>query len=216
MSFQIKSLRRNIVPLYSKFININNKFATKVPKKRFRILGLQQIAIGGLDKEVLSNFWVDILGIKKIGSYESVEENVTEDILEINSGKSMFDLKYGKRMIEIDLMQPIDADRSPKVHTPALNHIGLWVDNLAFAVTDLTEQGIIFTPGGIRKGAAGYDVSFIHPHSATGVLVELIQHPEFLAKADILIAKDALKPKKVKKIKIVKEKKIKIVKEKKN
>ena len=60
-------------------------------------------------------------------------------------------------------MQPLDAAKKPAVHDPALNHIGLWVDDLAAAVAWLTAQGMRFTPGGIRKGAAGHDVCFIHP-----------------------------------------------------
>lgn len=74
-------------------------------------------------------------------------------------------------------MSPLDPDKSPKVHIPALNHIGLWVDNLNHAVDDLTAKGIKFTPGGIRVGASGHDVAFIHPKSACGVLVELVQAP---------------------------------------
>lgn len=50
-------------------------------------------------------------------------------------------------------MQPIDPDKTPKVHIPTLNHIGLWVDNLDNAVIELTSSNIIFTSGGIRKGA---------------------------------------------------------------
>lgn len=50
-------------------------------------------------------------------------------------------------------MQPIDPNKSPKVHQPALNHIGLWVDNIEVAVETLTKEGLVFTPGGIRKGA---------------------------------------------------------------
>jgi lactoylglutathione lyase len=38
-------------------------------------------------------------------------------------------------------MQPIDPEKSPKVHVPALNHIGLWVDNLEAAVEDLSGKG---------------------------------------------------------------------------
>jgi lactoylglutathione lyase len=70
------------------------------------------------------------------------------------------------------------------VHDPALNHIGLWIDELATAVEWLGGQGMRFTPGGIRKGAAGYDVCFIHPKGndaapigGEGVLIELIQAP---------------------------------------
>jgi hypothetical protein len=53
--------------------------------------------------------------------------------------------------------------QSPRVDTPPLNHIGLWVDDLEAAVKHLTESGVRFTPGGIRKGAAGHNVIFIHP-----------------------------------------------------
>jgi hypothetical protein len=29
--------------------------------------------------------------------------------------------------VEVDLMEPLDADQKPQVHIPPLNHIGLWV-----------------------------------------------------------------------------------------
>ena len=130
----------------------------------FRILGVQQIAIGGPSKDALRTLWVDKLGLTAKGSYRSERENVDEDILEIAG-------------VEIDLMQPIDPEKSPKVHEPRLNHIGLWIDDLPAAVAWLEQQGLKMTPGGIRKGAAGYDVCFIHPKSAEGVLIELVQAP---------------------------------------
>jgi lactoylglutathione lyase len=37
----------------------------------FHILGVQQIAVGSLDKTVLSKFWVDQLGLKKTGTYKA-------------------------------------------------------------------------------------------------------------------------------------------------
>ncbi|MCK5801829.1 MAG: VOC family protein, partial [Lentisphaeria bacterium] len=49
----------------------------------FRILGVQQVAIGGLDKAKLAGFWVDILGLEKVHSFQSEAENVDEDILRI-------------------------------------------------------------------------------------------------------------------------------------
>jgi len=141
----------------------------------FRILGLQQIAIGGLDKQRLRTLWVDTLGIEVTGTYRSARENVDEDILALGRGPFR---------VEVDLMQPLDAARKPAVHDPALNHIGLWVDDLAAAVAWLNAQGVRFTPGGIRKGAAGYDMCFIHPKGTDdaplggeGVLIELVQAP---------------------------------------
>lgn len=147
----------------------------------FKVLGIQQIAIGNESKSRLENFWVNIMGLQKTGSFRSEKENVDEDILRIGSGTFA---------VEVDIMQPIDPEKSPKVHEPKLNHIGLWIDDLSKAVEWLTAQGVRFTPGGIRKGAAGYDVCFIHPKgneqfplSSEGVLVELVQAPEDVVKA---------------------------------
>ncbi len=141
----------------------------------FRVLGIQQIAVGGLDKSPLRTLWVDLLGAAPKGHYKSERENVDEDIAEIGAG-------LGR--CEIDLMMPLDPEKRPRVADPALDHVGLWVDDLPAAVGWLGEQGVRFTPGGIRKGASGFDVCFIHPkgNDATpqggcGVLIELVQAP---------------------------------------
>ena len=62
----------------------------------FRVLGLQQVAIGGLSKECLSKLWVDTLGLEYKSTYKAEKENVDEDILEL--GKGPF-------AVEIDIMQ---------------------------------------------------------------------------------------------------------------
>jgi lactoylglutathione lyase len=138
-------------------------------ERNWRILGVQQIAVGGLNKDALADFWVGKLGIPKVGTYRAEKENVDEDILQIGTGPSA---------VEIDIMEPINPDVAPKVHMPALNHIGLWVDNLRGAVAHLEADGVRMAPGGIRKGASGFDVAFIHPKSAQGVLVELVDAPD--------------------------------------
>jgi len=137
----------------------------------FRILGVQQIAIGGPSKAALRRLWVELLGVEATGTFRSERENVDEDILSVGG-------------VEIDLMEPIDPAKSPKVHEPRLNHLGLWVDDLPAAVAWLSGQGVRFAPGGIRRGAAGHDVCFIHPKgdaaaplSGEGVLIELVQAP---------------------------------------
>ena len=152
----------------------------------FSILGIQQIAVGGASKAKLRGFWVDLLGLKYRDTFVSESENVDEDICEMGAGAFA---------VEVDLMQPLDTDRRPRVDKPALNHVGLWVDDLASAVAWLTEQGLRFTPGGIRKGAAGHDVCFVHPVaneefplSAEGVLVELVQAPEAVIAAYKVLA----------------------------
>ncbi len=141
----------------------------------FEILGLQQIAVGAASKEPLRKLWVDMLGLTPSGHFVSEKENVDEDIVLLGSGPFQ---------VEVDLMQPLDPARSPRVDQPALNHVGLWVDNLALAVEWLTAQGVRFAPGGIRKGAAGHDIAFLHPKASdefpiagAGVLIELVQAP---------------------------------------
>jgi len=147
-------------------------------QRPFKILGLQQIAIGGLDKQRLRTLWVDLLGIPATGTFQSERENVDEDILTLGEGRAA---------VEIDLMQPLDPEKKPAVHATPLNHIGLWVDDLPAAVRWLEAQGLRFAPGGIRKGAAGHDICFVHPKGneqfpicGEGVLIELVQAPPIL------------------------------------
>jgi lactoylglutathione lyase len=157
---------------------------TPTTPRPFKVLGIQQIAIGGTDKSRLRNLWVDMLGLQVTGNFVSERENVDEDICAIG---------HGVHKVEVDLMQPIDPNKKPAVHTTPLNHVGLWIDNLPLAVEWLTAHGVRFAPGGIRKGAAGYDICFLHPKSndefpiaGEGVLIELVQAP-----ADVMAALSA-------------------------
>ncbi|TSE27513.1 methylmalonyl-CoA epimerase [Tepidimonas sediminis] len=156
----------------------------------FRILGIQQIAIGGPDKARLRRLWVELFGLPVTGSFVSERENVDEDICALGAGA----LK-----VEVDLMQPLDPQKKPAVHATPLNHVGLWVDDLPRAVEWLSAQGVRFAPGGIRKGAAGFDICFIHPKGSEeapiggeGVLIELVQAPPEVVRAfDALAAAGA-------------------------
>ena len=156
----------------------------------FKVLGIQQIAIGATDKSTLRHLWVDLFGLSVSGHYKSERENVDEDICSIGQGP----LK-----VEVDLMQPLDIDKKPAVHTTPLNHVGLWIDDLPAAVNWLTSQGLRFAPGGIRKGAAGFDICFVHPKgndefplSGEGVLIELVQAPAEVIKAFSALAEQAI------------------------
>ena len=150
-------------------------------KRPFRVLGIQQVAVGGPDKSRLRTLWVDTLGLSVEGQFRSESENVDEDIAALGAGPFR---------VEVDLMQPLDPGRKPSVHSPALNHIGLWIDDLPAAVAWLESRGVRFTPGGIRKGASGHDICFIHPKGneaspigGEGVLIELVQAPPDVRRA---------------------------------
>ncbi|MEM1032246.1 MAG: VOC family protein [Myxococcota bacterium] len=156
----------------------------------FRVLGLQQVAVGGLDAAVLAHLWLDLLGLTRVGVYRSERENVDEVIARCGQGANA---------VEVDLMTPLNPEKKPRVHEPALNHLGLWVDDLEAAVVWLSERGVRFTPGGIRPGAAGHDVCFIHPKGddggdapigGAGVLIELVQAPDAVLEANADTAPD--------------------------
>jgi lactoylglutathione lyase len=147
----------------------------KAANRPFKVLGIQQIAIGATSKDRLRTLWVDMLGLEVTGNFVSERENVDEDICAIGRGAFK---------VEVDLMQPLDIDKKPAVHTTPLNHVGLWIDDLPKAVEWLTAQGVRFAPGGIRKGAAGFDICFMHPKASDefpiageGVLIEMVQAP---------------------------------------
>ena len=147
----------------------------------FKVLGIQQIAIGAVDKSSLKHLWVDLFGLDLTGHFLSEKENVDEDICSIGQGPFK---------VEVDLMQPLDINKKPAVHTTPLNHIGLWIDDLPAAVDWLTSKGLRFATGGIRKGAAGFDICFVHPkgnedfpYGGEGVLIELVQAPVEVIKA---------------------------------
>jgi len=44
----------------------------------FKVLGVQQIAIGGPDKQRLRKLWVDVFGLEVTGTFRSERENVDE------------------------------------------------------------------------------------------------------------------------------------------
>ncbi len=150
-------------------------------QRPFAVLGLQQIAIGCPDKARLQRLWLDLLGLTPSGSFQSESENVDEDTATLGGGPFK---------VEVDLMQPMDPNARPRVADPPLNHVGLWIDDLPAAVGWLEEQGMRFAPGGIRKGASGHDICFIHPKgndefplSGEGVLIELVQAPDDVIQA---------------------------------
>jgi len=134
----------------------------------FKVLGVQQIAIGAPNKQRLKTLWVDMLGLEVTGTFQSERENVDEDICAIGSGPFK---------VEVDLMQPIGCKK--QISKPAAP-----LRMPPAAMDWMMQQGVRFAPGGIRKGAAGFDICFLHPKgceefpiSGEGVLIELVQAP---------------------------------------
>ena len=82
----------------------------------------------------------------------------------------------------IELLEAAEAD-SPITkflarRGPGLHHIAVRVADLEASVERLRASGRRLASDEIRLGAEGYRYVFVHPSSAGGVLLELIEEPE--------------------------------------
>jgi methylmalonyl-CoA epimerase len=89
---------------------------------------------------------------------------------------------------KLELLEPLTADTSTELSTgggvakflekrgEGLHHICFEVDDIEATLQDLAVQGIRLIDEQPRQGAHGR-VAFLHPKSAHGVLIELIEKP---------------------------------------
>jgi methylmalonyl-CoA/ethylmalonyl-CoA epimerase len=80
----------------------------------------------------------------------------------------------------IELLEPID-DNSPiskflKERGEGIHHIAITADDIEKDVQRAMDNGMKFL-GGLRTGSYGRKITFIHPKSLNGVLVEFCQSP---------------------------------------
>lgn len=122
------------------------------------------IAVRSLDDAL--KFYRDALGLQ----CSAVEEVPTEKV-------RVAMLPVGESRIE--LLEATAAD-SPiamflERRAPGLHHICLEVENIDAVIAALRSSGAQFAGEAPRPGAEGSRVAFIHPKSAEGVLIELVE-----------------------------------------
>ena len=123
------------------------------------------IAINGLDEAL--GVWRDALGLKVEHTEEVAEQGVRVSMLPV--GES-----------HIELLQPL-TENSPvgkflEKRGPGIHHIAVRVPDIEAALAQLKEKGTRLIDEKPRVGARGCLVAFVHPSSANGVLLELVQH----------------------------------------
>ena len=127
---------------------------------------IDHIAIAVNDVEESAKIYQQALGVDEI-EFETVEsEGVKVAIIALENGR-------------IELMQPTN-DSSPikkflDKKGPGLHHMALDTSNIEGEVERMEGCGIQFL-GKIRPGSAGTKVTFIHPKSSPGILIELCQN----------------------------------------
>jgi len=122
------------------------------------------IATKGIDEAL--EFWSDALGLENAHTEVVEDQKVRVAMLPIGESR-------------IELLEPTNDD-SPiskflEKRGGGLHHIAVEVDDINAALARLKEKGMRLIDESPRIGAEGCLVAFVHPSSANGVLLELVQ-----------------------------------------
>lgn len=125
------------------------------------------IATRALDEALL--FWRDALGLEVTETEEVAEQKVRVAMLPLGESR-------------VELLEPTSAD-SPvakfiEKRGAGIHHIAVRVEDIRESLARLKEQGIRLIDETPRIGAGGCLVAFVHPSSANGVLLELVEHTQ--------------------------------------
>lgn len=134
-----------------------------------KIISIEHIGIAVKSLEDDAPFWKHVLNISHRGTKILEREGVTTDIYDTGRGK-------------VELLESL-GDDSPIAkylgkHGPGVHHICFEVENIYDAITELLDAGVDVIYKEPKVGAEDYLVTFIHPKSTGGVLVELAQKPD--------------------------------------
>lgn len=127
---------------------------------------IEHIGIATRKIEDALEFWRDALGLQVVGTEEVAEQKVRVAMLPLGEPR-------------IELLEPTSED-SPvakflEKRGAGIHHIAVRVDDIRVALARLKEQGARLIDESPRVGAGGCLVAFIHPASAGGVLLELVE-----------------------------------------
>lgn len=122
------------------------------------------IATRGIDEAL--KFWAHALGLENVHTEIVEDQKVRVAMLPIGESR-------------VELLEPT-SDDSPiskflEKRGPGIHHIAVEVDDIEAALVRLKAQGMRLIDEHPRLGAEGCLVAFVHPSSANGVLLELVQ-----------------------------------------
>lgn len=125
------------------------------------------IATRSLDDAI--GFWRDALELDVVATEEVAAQGVRIAMLPIGE-------------THVELLEPL-SEASPiakflEKRGAGVHHIAVRVDDIRATLARLKDQGLRLIDEVPRVGAGGCLVAFIHPSSANGVLLELVEHTE--------------------------------------
>ena len=122
------------------------------------------IAVRSIDETL--GLYRDALGLDPVSRTVVEHERVEAAVLPTGGGR-------------IELLQPTSDDsviaRFLRRRGQGVHHVALRVDNLEEAIETLRNSGRRLVTDRIQIGAEGYRYVFVHPGSAGGVLLELVE-----------------------------------------
>lgn len=125
------------------------------------------IAVNSLEEAI--PLWSGILREEPAGREEVPDEGVRVAF-------------FGEGPGRIELLEPTGADtpvgRFLERRGPGMHHLCLRVPDLERALARARDAGAEILPPGIRSGAGGRRVAFLHPASTGGILLELSEAPD--------------------------------------
>ena len=135
---------------------------------KFKVLGIEHVAIAVEDRKEPSRVFGALLGIENTSTQEVSDQKVVTDIFDTGRGK-------------VELLEATSGD-SPiskflDKRGTGVHHIAFLVDDLKLALSELSESRVDLIDTTPRVGAEGMLIAFLHPKSTSGVLVELCQKP---------------------------------------
>lgn len=131
-----------------------------------KALKIDHLGIAVKSIEEARRFFHDVLGLTLQANEVVEKQGVRTEFLEL--GQST-----------LELMEPITPDNPVSRHLakfgPGIQHLAIEVDDLDAACNELREKGVWVINQEPAAGARSKKVIFVHPVSASGVIVELVQ-----------------------------------------
>ena len=130
---------------------------------------VEHIGIATPNIEEALGFWRDALGLAVVHTEEVAEQGVRVAMLPLGEPR-------------VELLEPTHED-SPvakflEKRGPGIHHVAVRVEDIRAALARLKSRGARLIDEEPRTGAGGCLVAFVHPQSAGGVLLELVEHTD--------------------------------------
>ena len=130
------------------------------------MMKVDHIGIATPEIEEALGFWRDALGLAVVHTEEVAEQGVRVAMLPVGEPR-------------VELLEPTH-DESPvakflRKRGPGIHHVAVRVADIRAALARLKARGARLIDEEPRVGAGGCLVAFVHPQSAGGVLLELVE-----------------------------------------